>query len=52
MTMRDNGGWDNFGMILIQTIQVANIFRSKEEREFIELLTSSLNKSIPSRSKE
>ena len=48
--IRDNGGWENWDMVLIeQSACVNRLDALKKEREFIELLQASLNKQIPSR---
>ena len=51
--IRDNEGWDNFDMILIET-QCLNgsLEATKRERELIEELKPSLNKLIPFRTDE
>jgi hypothetical protein len=51
--IRLNGGWSNFDMILIETRFCANALEArKTERSFIESLNASLNKVIPTRSKQ
>lgn len=49
--IRGNGGWDNWKMIQLLAFECANK-REKElkEREYIELLRPTLNKSVPTRS--
>ena len=48
--IRDNGGFDNFNIILIETRYLHNQLEAKqEERKHIEELNASLNCSIPSR---
>jgi len=48
--IRDNGGWENWDMVLIeQTACINRLEALKKEREFIELLQASLNKQTPSR---
>ena len=48
--IRDNGGWLNWDMILIEKVNVidGNELR-KEERKWIEQLNSTLNQTIPTR---
>ena len=42
--IRDNGGWDNFDMILLNTEKCENSLEArKREREYIEQLGASLN---------
>ena len=49
--IRDNGGWDNFDMILINTECCDGVLEARRrEREHIEQHNSSLNHTIPSRS--
>ena len=48
--IRDNGGFENFDMILIETKFCNNSLEAKrEERNYIEQLNASLNTNIPSR---
>ena len=48
--IRDNGGWDNFDMILIETRECADSLDARKiERGHIEELNSALNRVIPSR---
>ena len=48
--IRDNGGWDNWSMILIEEYNCNNKLEAlKRERELIEELKSTLNFEIPSR---
>ena len=48
--IRDNGGWDNFDMILIEKVNVNDGDElRKEERKWIEKLNSTLNCKIPTR---
>ena len=50
--IRNNGGWDNFDMILIERCQcIDGLDAKRKERELIERLGATLNKSIPSRVK-
>jgi DNA polymerase III delta prime subunit len=51
--IRDNEGWDNWDMILIDTITCDNKLDAlKKEREYIEQLKATLNKVIPARTKK
>ena len=48
--IRENGGWDNWDMILIETRRCENELDAlRTERDFIERLGSTLNRSIPTR---
>ena len=48
--IRENGGWDNWDMILIETRRCENKLDAlRTERDFIERLGSTLNRSIPTR---
>jgi hypothetical protein len=48
--IRDNGGWDNFDMILIENRECANSLDARKiERGHVEVLNSNLNRVIPSR---
>ena len=50
--IRDNGGWDNWSMIMIEEYKCNNILEAlKRERELIEELKATLNCRIPSRTK-
>lgn len=52
-TIRDNGGWDNWEMNIIEDYPCNNVNEARErERYWIEFLSSSLNILIPSRSKK
>ena len=43
--IRENGGWDNFDMILLDTLNCENNLRARAiEREFIEQIKPTLNK--------
>ena len=48
--IRDNGGWDNWDMVLVEKVNVndGNELK-KEERKWIEQLNSTLNSNIPTR---
>ena len=51
--IRKNGGWDNWDMILIETIKCENNLEArKKEREHLEQLGATLNKERPYRSEE
>jgi predicted NAD-dependent protein-ADP-ribosyltransferase YbiA (DUF1768 family) len=51
--MRDNGGYDNFDMILIETKCLTNSLEARrEERKHLEELNASLNSCIPSRTRQ
>ena len=48
--IRNNGGWDNWTMVMIEEYQCNNkLEASKRERELIEELKATLNKVIPTR---
>lgn len=48
--IRDNGGWDNFSMIMIHEASVENkLQKEKLEREYIEEMKPTLNNNIPTR---
>jgi len=48
--IRNNGGWDNWTMIMIDEVKCENSLEArKKEREYIEELKASLNCRIPSR---
>ena len=50
--IRDNGGWDNFDMILLDKIPCSDkLEATKIERKYMEDLNATLNKHIPSRNK-
>ena len=51
--IRENGGWENWEMILIDTLNCENLLEvSKKEREFVENLNACLNDNLPSRTRE
>jgi hypothetical protein len=51
--IRDNGGWDNWDMVLIEKYPCDdNLELHQRERYWIEELNASLNKSIPSRNQQ
>jgi hypothetical protein len=51
--IRENGGWENWDMIIIEKYPCSNITEAKErERYWIEKESSTLNVSIPNRSKK
>tara|TARA_R110002012_G_scaffold319968_2_gene541975 strand:+ start:67 stop:618 length:552 start_codon:yes stop_codon:yes gene_type:complete len=46
--IRDNGGWDNWDMILLEEVKVnSKLELHKKEREYVDLLKPSLNIAIP-----
>jgi hypothetical protein len=50
-TIRENGGWDNWDMVIIEDYPCNNVVAARErERYWIEYLSSSLNIFIPNRS--
>ena len=51
--IRDNGGWDNWDMILLEKVNVndGNELR-KEERRWVEELNSTLNHQLPTRTQK
>ena len=52
-TIRENGGWDNWDMLIIEDYPCNNVVEARErERYWIEFLSSSLNIVIPNRSKK
>jgi hypothetical protein len=51
--IRDNGGWSNWSMIMIDEVKCENVLDArKKEREYIELLKPQLNKEIPTRTQK
>jgi hypothetical protein len=51
--IREHGGWDNFDMILLETTSCNNVLEARRrERELIEQLGATLNKHLPSRTKQ
>ena len=51
--IRENGGWDNFDMILLETKSCSDSLEAKKiEREFVEQLHATLNRWIPGRTRE
>ena len=51
--IRENYGWDNFDMILIETLSCENKLEAEKiERRFIEELNCTLNAQMPFRTKE
>ena len=51
--IRENGGWGNWDMILIETRNCENKLDAlRTERDFIERLGSTLNRSIPTRTEQ
>ena len=50
-TIRENGGWNNWNMLMIEDYPCKNVIEARErERYWIEFLSSSLNIVIPNRS--
>ena len=52
--IRDNGGWDNWSVILVEKCEniTSKPELTKRERHYIETLKSSLNRRIPGRTKK
>ena len=51
--IRENGGWDNFDMILIEEYECENRLQAEQrERYWIETLKAELNQIIPSRTRK
>jgi hypothetical protein len=51
--IRDNGGWDNFDMIMIEKYSCKNKYEAhSRERYWIETLNAKLNIAIPTRTKQ
>jgi hypothetical protein len=51
--IRENGGWENWDMVMIEKSKCENsLDAKKKEREYIEQLKASLNMNIPSRTKK
>ena len=51
--IREHDGWNNFSMILIDTLQCENkLDAEKKERKYIEKLNATLNKHMPCREEE
>ena len=51
--IRDNGGWDNFDMILIERTKCEDILDAKrKERKYIEDMDATLNSNLPSRTQK
>ena len=51
--IRENGGWDNWSMILVEEVCCENKKQlNQKEREWIEKLKSTLNKKLPNRTPE
>ena len=51
--IRENGGWENFDMVLVEKVSCENSLELKKlERHYIETLRASLNTLIPSRSRD
>ena len=48
--IRDNGGWDNFDMIVIEELSCENKYQAEQrERYWLEELKATLNKQVPTR---
>jgi hypothetical protein len=51
--IRENGHWDNWDMVLLETRQCADALEAKKvEREFIENMNAKLNQRVPGRTKK
>jgi hypothetical protein len=51
--IRDNGGWDNWDMVLVEKVNVNDSYElHKQERKYIEELNSTLNYEIPTRTRK
>ena len=51
--IRDNGGWDNWDMILLEEVKVnSKLELHKKEREYIDLLKPSLNIQVPNQTRK
>jgi hypothetical protein len=51
--IRENHGWDNFDMIVLQKIEYEDKYQLRQkERQYIERLGASLNKTIPTRNQK
>tara|TARA_R100000951_G_scaffold8297_3_gene7540 strand:- start:4078 stop:4737 length:660 start_codon:yes stop_codon:yes gene_type:complete len=51
--IRDNGGWNNWDMILVEKVNVNDGYElHKQERKYIEELNATLNSVIPTRTKK
>jgi len=51
--IRENGGWDNFDMVLIERRPCVDVLDAKRiERSYIEQFQANLNHSVPSRTRE
>ena len=51
--IRNNGGWDNFEMVLIEEYSCENkLYATQRERYWVETLHATLNSYIPSRTKK
>ena len=49
--IRQNGGWENWDMILVKTLKCENVLEARaKERQFIEQMQASLNNNLPTRS--
>ena len=51
--IRENGGWDNWEYVILETVQYNEKHElHRREREYIENLGATLNKTIPTRTKQ
>jgi hypothetical protein len=51
--IRNNGGWNNWEFIVLEEISCENVHQAKlRERYWLETLGASLNKQVPSRTKQ
>jgi hypothetical protein len=51
--IRDNGGWNNWSMIIIDNVKCDNLLDAlRQERKFFEEYQATLNKQIPSRTRQ
>ena len=51
--IKENGGWDNWDMTLIETLNCENeMMAKKKEREYIEKLNATLNTARPTRTED
>ena len=51
--IRENGGWDNFDMVIVKIQECENSLEARRiEREFVEQLQATLNKYVPYKSED
>lgn len=51
--IRENGGWDNFDIVLVEKVKVNDSYQlKKQERKYIEQLNATLNINIPTRTQK